>query len=88
MNDVLDRDQILERLKYLVSQHIGIDATKLQPSATIGETGIDSFKFIELIFLAEEEFEISMNLEHVHVKTVSDVLSLIQEYLSRKQGVA
>ena len=84
MDDVLDRDQILARLKYLVSQHIGTDATKLRPTATIAETGIDSFTFIELVFLAEEEFEISMNLEDVHVNTVSDILSLIQEHLSRK----
>jgi acyl carrier protein len=84
MNDVRDRDWIFNKLRILVSQHLGIDCSRLQPSATIEDVGIDSFQLIELVFLAEDEFGIAVNLEGINVKTVDDVVSLVQERLQQK----
>jgi len=78
MRTVLDRAEILERLCRVVPDKIGIDPNVLKPSAVLADIGIDSFSLIELVFLAEEEFSIAIPLDGITVKTVSDVLEIIQ----------
>jgi acyl carrier protein len=84
MNDVRDRNRILDRLRILVSLHLGIDSSRLQSSAAIEDVGIDSFQLIELVFLVEDEFGIAVDLTGINVKTVDDVVSLVQERLHPK----
>ena len=79
MNSVPNRIEILDRLRAVVPDKVGIDSALLQADARLSEIGIDSFSLIELVFLAEEEFSVSIPFEGLAVKTVSDVLDLIQQ---------
>ena len=76
-----DRAQILERLRRLVLDKVNVDPALLQPEALLSDIGIDSFSMIELVFLAEEEFNIKIPVEGLEVKTVEDVLEIIQQRL-------
>lgn len=77
-----DRAQILERLCGLISGRVNVDPTLLHPEANLADIGIDSFLLIELVFQAEEAFNITIPFEGLGVKTVGDVLDVIQQRLS------
>jgi len=82
MASIPDRTEILDRLRGIVPDKVGIDPALLQVNARLADIGIDSFSLIELVFLAEEEFSVSIPLEGLAVKTVNDVLDAIQERIA------
>lgn len=75
----IDRTAILSRLKALAHQRVAVDPDLLTQEARLAEIGIDSFSLIELVFLVEEEFNIKIPLEGLHVRTVSDILDVIEQ---------
>lgn len=81
MRTVPDRAEILERLCRVIPYKVGIDPCLLTPHAVLADIGIDSFSLIELVFLAEEEFSISIPLDGLTVKTVGDVLEIIERQI-------
>jgi len=81
MVSVPDRLEVLERLRALGAEKLGIEPILLQAEAHLSDIGIDSFSLIELVFLAEEEFKVNIPFEGLVVKTVSDVLDVIQQRL-------
>lgn len=82
MASVPDRTEIFDRLRAVIPDKVGIDPTLLQVDARLADIGIDSFSLIELVFLAEEEFSVSIPFEGLEVKTVSDVLDVIQQRIA------
>jgi acyl carrier protein len=82
----LDRGEILERLRRLVPGKVNVDPGLLKPEAKLADIGIDSFSLIELVFLVEEEFGISVPSEGLKVTTVSDVLDVIQQRAASAAG--
>ena len=77
-----DRNEILARLRSVVPDKVGIEPALIQPDARLADIGIDSFSLIELVFVAEEEFKVIIPLEGLVVKTVNDVLDVIQQRLA------
>jgi len=73
-----DAGEILQRLRRLVPGKINVDPAQLKPEAELADIGIDSFSLIELVFLVEDEFRITIPVEGLKVKTVGDVLEIIQ----------
>jgi acyl carrier protein len=69
--------EILQRLKQIVIGRVPVDPAQLSPEANLEEVGIDSFSLVELVFLAEEEFNIKIPVEGLSVKTVGDILHVI-----------
>jgi len=82
MAPIPERTEILERLRSVIPDKIGIDPALLQADARLADIGIDSFSLIELVFLAEEEFAVSIPFEGLVVKTVNDVLDVIQQRIA------
>ena len=78
MNATIARAQILNRLRVVVPQKIDVDPAHLIPEAKLADIGIDSFALIELVFVAEEEFNIKIPVEGLQVTTVDDVLGVIE----------
>ena len=72
-----NQSEILERLQKIVSGRVPVDPARFLPDARLAEIGIDSFALIELVFLAEEEFDIRIPIEGLSVSTVNDVLKII-----------
>jgi len=82
MSPLPDRNAILHRLRAVVPEKVGVDPALLQPEAELSDIGIDSFSLIELVFLAEEEFKVSIPFDSLAVKTVGDVLDVIQRCIA------
>ena len=77
MLSVPNQSEILERLQKIVSGRVPVDPARFLPDARLADIGIDSFSLIELVFLAEEEFDIRIPIEGLSVSTVNDVLKII-----------
>jgi len=88
MGKELERSEILERLRRLVPGRISVEPDRLQPEARLADIGIDSFSLIELVFLAEEAFGITIPNEGLEVKTVGDVIDVIQRRFAETAGLS
>ena len=73
-----DYNEILERLRRVVPEKVDVAPELLQPDAQLVDIGIDSFSLIELVFVAEEEFKVKIPFEGLKVKTVGDVIEVIE----------
>jgi acyl carrier protein len=82
MVGVPDRTEVLERLRRIVPEKVDVDPALLQANARLADIGVDSFSLIELVFIAEEEFGIRVPLDDLEVKTVGDVLDVIQKCIA------
>jgi acyl carrier protein len=83
---MLDRGSILARLREIALEQIGVEPERLIPAATLRDIGIDSFQFIELVFLAEEAFEIKLDVAAMRVETVGDVVEVIAGAVAARNG--
>jgi acyl carrier protein len=82
----IDRGAILKRLRTLAREGVDVDPAVLTPDALLADIGIDSFSLIELVFLAEEEFKIKIPFEGLEVKTVGDVVDIIEQNVAAAAG--
>jgi acyl carrier protein len=76
---MVDRTAVLTRLQRLASGRVPVDPALLTPEARLADIGIDSFSLIELVFLAEEEFDIKIPIDKLQVTTVGDVIDVIEQ---------
>ena len=72
-----DQQEILRRLRLAIADRVPVDPAQISPDSKFSDIGIDSFSLIELVFLAEEEFGITISYEGLTVSTVGDVLDEI-----------
>lgn len=73
-----NRQEILERLKRVVTERVDVDPDQFVQDARLADIGIDSFSLIELVFVAEEEFGIKIPVDGLQVTTVGDVLAVVE----------
>ena len=73
-------DEISNKVKKIVAEHLGIDESKVTEEASfIDDLGADSFDTVELVMAFEEEFgtEIS-DSEAEKILTVGDAIKFIE----------
>ena len=79
------REEILRRLRSVVSEKLGVPPDSLRPGVVLADIGIDSYSLIELVFSIEEDLKIRIPMDGVAVKTVDDVISIVETEM-RKQS--
>lgn len=77
----------LQTLKDIVVEKFEIDPAKITPESTLEDLGLDSLDTFDMIFSAEEAFKIKVPNDQVDIKTMQDVVNLI-ERLSKEQHPA
>lgn len=72
---------MIERVKELVSEQLGIDKnTVTAESNIIEDLGADSLDVIEMLMTLEEEFGITIPDEKINqIKTIQQIVDLIEE---------
>ncbi|MCM8804689.1 MAG: acyl carrier protein [Candidatus Omnitrophica bacterium] len=82
----MDNNEIIERVKKVISEVLGIDKDKIQlESRFVEDLGAESVQSLELVAAFEEEFNIEMNEEKaLEIKTVGKAIDFIKEYLDKK----
>ena len=75
-------NDIAERVKKIVVEHLGVDETKVTESASfIDDLGADSLDTVELVMAFEEEFGCEIPDDAAEkIVTVKDATDFIQEH--------
>ena len=75
---------VLEKVKGIVSDHLGTDIAKVTPEAKFqDDLGADSLDTVELVMAFEEEFKLEIpDDEAEKLSTVNDAVKLIERKLS------
>jgi len=68
-----------ETLRQIILGKFELDASAITPGTQLNSLGIDSLHAFEIIFEAEETFGIKLPYEIAPVKTIQDVIDLIDE---------
>ncbi|MCP5119624.1 MAG: acyl carrier protein [bacterium] len=73
-----------EYLAEVLVEKYGVEAASIEPSATPVELGLDSLTVVEMLFDAEDEFEIEVPEEKADFKTLGEAGELIDELVAAK----
>jgi acyl carrier protein len=82
------QEEILQRLRNVVSEKLGVSPDILCFGAVLSDIGIDSYALIELVFSIEEELKIRIPLDGIAVKTVDDVVLIVEAELRKQSSFA
>ena len=79
----MDRNEILTRVKEVVSNVLGIDSSEITDDANfIFDLGADSMQSVELVAGFEEAFDIEMDQDRaLEIQNIKDAVDFIAEYL-------
>lgn len=77
-----------DTLKQIVVDKFDIEAEKIVPEATLESLGLDSLDTFDMIFSAEETFNIKVPNSEVDIKTVEDVVNLIDRLVKEQASAA
>lgn len=77
------REDIEEKVKKIILEHISKDVEKFNSSSKLSEHGIDSLDAVEIIMAAEEEFGIEIPDEDAQKM---ETMEQIVEYINSKKA--
>jgi acyl carrier protein len=75
-------DNIADRVKKIVVEHLGVDESKVSESASfIDDLGADSLDTVELVMAFEEEFGVEIPDDAAEkILTVKDAIDYLKEH--------
>ena len=78
----MEREEILEKLKNLISEGLGVDTELVKEEATfVDDLSADSLDIVELIMSVEEEFDMEVpDADAEKIVTVGDIIDYIIEH--------
>ena len=76
----------LERIQNLLAQKFELKPDQLQPESQLEGLGLDSLAIIEFMFNVEDEFKIKMPEERVEIKTVQDIVAIVEDLALKQHG--
>ncbi len=78
------QDGLLERVRILVSDQLGVDPNDMKSDASIlDDLGADSLDVVELVMAIEEAFDIEISDEDAEsMRTIGDVESYVSSRVS------
>ncbi len=76
----MTREEILEKLKVLISEGLGVDKELVKEEATfVDDLSADSLDIVELIMSIEEEFDMEVpDSDAEKIVTVGDIIDYIE----------
>ena len=68
-----------ETIAKLLAQYRDMDADGISPETKFEDLGIDSLDMVDLLMALEDEFGVELNIEDREVRTVGDLIELVDE---------
>ncbi|WP_283743012.1 phosphopantetheine-binding protein [Sideroxydans sp. CL21] len=78
----------LQTIQNMMVKQFDLKPEDLTPEATLESLGLDSLSVIEFTFNLEDELKITMPEERVELKTLQDVVSLVDKLVAEQKGAA
>jgi acyl carrier protein len=77
---------VLERVKKIVIDQLGVDEEQVAPDASItDDLGADSLDRVELVMAIEQEFDIEISDEEAEkIETIQDAVKYVQEQVEEE----
>jgi acyl carrier protein len=72
----------LEQLRALIKEKFDIDASKIDPNASVLESGLDSLALTELLFTVEEKFGVELLEAAREVTSLAGLAALVDQLRS------
>ena len=70
----------LDKIRALIAKYKNIDIDLVKPESTFEELELDSLDMFQILFEAEEAFNIDLvNADYENIRTVQDVLNLFED---------
>lgn len=67
----------LKELQDLIHEKYGIEATALDPQASMRDKGFDSLTLVEFVFAIEDHFSITMPDQDSNVDTLAELAAVV-----------
>jgi acyl carrier protein len=67
-----------------MQEHFSLTAEQIGPEQLMADLGIDSLSAIEFMFQLEDEFGVSLTEERGELRTVSDVIALVERAIAAR----
>jgi len=76
------RKELVEKVKQIVSEQLGVDEGEVTPSASfVDDLGADSLDQVELVMALEEAFDLEISDEDAEkIRTVQDAIDYIDKH--------
>lgn len=78
----------LQTIQAMMVKQFDLKLEDLTPDATLEGLGLDSLSVIEFTFNLEDELKITMPEERVELKTLQDVVNLVDKIVAEQKGLA
>ena len=76
----------LKTIQRMMAEQFELEEEKLTPDAELESLGLDSLSVIEFMFNIEDEFSIKLPDERVELKTIQDVVDVVDRLVTEQQG--
>ena len=78
----------LQTLQALLKENFAIDGTRLSPETRLEELNIDSLAVVEVLFMVEDKFKVTVPTESVaqqaSLKTIGDLVSYVDRLVGEQ----
>ncbi len=78
----------LQTIQNMMVKQFDLKPEDLTPEATLESLGLDSLSVIEFTFNLEDELKLTMPDERVELKTLQDVVDLVDKLIAQQKGAA
>ncbi len=78
----------LQTIQNMMVKQFDLKLEDLTPDATLEGLGLDSLSVIEFTFNLEDELKITMPEERVELKTLQDVVNLVDKIVAEQKDAA
>lgn len=78
----------LQTIQRMMVEQFDLKLEDLTPDAQLESLGLDSLSVIEFMFNLEDELKIKLPDERVEIKTIGDVVNLLDKIIAEQKGTA
>ena len=78
----------LQTIQRMMVEQFDLKLEDLSPDAQLDSLGLDSLSVIEFMFNLEDELKIKLTDERVELKTVGDVVKVVDRIIAEQKGSA
>jgi acyl carrier protein len=78
----------MQTIQNMMVKQFDLKLEDLTPDATLEGLGLDSLSVIEFTFNLEDELKLKMPEERIELKTLQDVVNLVDKLIAEQKGTA
>ncbi len=79
-------EDTMEIIKQMIANKLEIDPSTLNPASTLTEIGLDSLDTFDIIFEAEDKFNIKVPNDQVDLSTLQDVVNMLDQLIKTQHA--